>query len=72
MSDWDISELEWDFAWLEEMNKSCPFCNSELAIEPGKTDPGVATAHCECGYSSTFTPPRELDPHKDAPIEIVL
>ena len=72
MTDWDISKLEWDFSWLEGVNKSCPFCNAKMENTPGTTNNGVAKAECECGYSAIFTPPDDLDPGKGVPVEIVL
>ena len=72
MTEWELKELEWDFSWLDEMDKSCPFCKSELEIAPGTTDQGVAAAKCACGFTATFTAPYDLDPDKDVPIEFVL
>ena len=72
MSDWNTKDLEWDFSWLDGMDRSCPFCGEELDVKPGETAPDVARAKCGCGFNATFTPPDDISPLKGVIKEIRL
>lgn len=69
--DWDMRDLE-PKRWTDEVDLSCPYCKSEMSVDPDDSWYAVTLSCGECGFGCVATPPREISPLKGVVKEIRL